>query len=312
MSRSISVICVTHGRPQILRRCLESCARQNYPGLKFLVVTNPPDGESEVVVEQVTPSARIIRTQTNIGFFPALNLALTEADTDYVMVVDDDAYFITDDSLSRLVDKFAQEPDLGAVTCTLEGPYEAPGDSRDKYISVFTTGFTMLPRKVFSEWIGAFPNLFFRSAGETFWCTELWEQGRPVKRVADVRMFHALAKEGRSTKDWRFHGLRSQLLCAVMREPAAWLPVVLASKFFKSFWQYLKYGQPLLWIKAWASFLIHIDDAFRLRKPISMRTRRLIRRLNRTPVYNLSNLPEWKGIKMPQKRSPAELGARAF
>jgi len=297
MGQSLSVICVTHGRPQILRRCLESCARQNYPALKFFVVANPPDGESEVVIKQAIPNARIIRTQTNIGFFPALNLGLAEADTDYVMVVDDDAHFTTDDSLSRLVDKFAQEPDLGAVTCTLEGPYETPGDSRDKYISVFTTGFTMFPRKVFSEWIGAFPNLFFRSAGETFWCTELWEQGRPVKRVADVCMFHALAKEGRSTKDWRFHGLRSQLLCAAMREPAMWLAPVLLSKLVKSFGQYLRYRQPGLWLKAWLSFLFHIGEAFQSRKPISSQTRRLLRRLDRSPVYNLSELPEWQRLK---------------
>jgi GT2 family glycosyltransferase len=271
--------------------------RQNYPRVDIVVVANPEDPESESIVRDVAPMAKIIRTQQNIGFFPGLNLALGQADTDYVMVVDDDAWFLSEDALSRLAAKFAEEPKLGAVTCTLEGPCERPGDNKDRYIRVFTTGFTMFPRKVVTEWVGYFPDLFFRSAGETFLCTQLWEQRRPVKRAADVRMFHALAQEGRSIKDWRFYGLRSQLLCAVMREPATWLAPVLLSKLVKSFGQYVRYGQPGLWLKAWVSFFFHLKDALQLRKPISSQTRRLLQRLDRSLVYNLSDLPEWRRLK---------------
>jgi len=164
----------------------------------------------------------------------------------------------------------------------------------------------MFPRKVVTEWVGYFPELFFRSAGETFLCTQLWEQRRPVKRVTDVHMFHALAKEGRSIKDWRFYGLRSQLLCAVMREPATWLGPVLFSKMAKSFWQYLTYGQPALWLKAWLSFLVHIPEALRHRKPISSQTRRLLQRLDQSPVYNLSQLPEWQRLKCEPTSMDAE------
>jgi GT2 family glycosyltransferase len=161
---------------------------------------------------------------------------------------------------------------------------------------VFTTGFTMMPRKVATEWVGYFPDVFFRSAGETFLCTQLWEQRRPVKRVEGVRMHHALAKTGRSMRDWHFYGLRSQILCSVMREPAGWLLPVLLSKFLKSLLQHLKGGTLLVWLHAWVSALIHLPDAVRLRRPVSGATRRLLARLEASPVYDLESLPEWRAL----------------
>ena len=152
----------------------------------------------------------------------------------------------------------------------------------------------MLPRKVVTEWVGYIPDLFFRSAGETFWCTQLWEQRRPVKRVEDVRMFHALASKGRSTRDWHFYALRSQILCALMREPISWMLPVLASKFVKSLLQLGKSGELNIWISAWASSLCHLQDALEFRNPISPRTRRLLARLDRLPVQDLETLPEWQ------------------
>ena len=294
-SVKIAILCVTHGRPDMVRQCLESCARQDYANKEIVVVVNPVDAATESTVRAAAPDAKIIRTHRNLGFFPALNIALANTDADYVMIVDDDAWFLADDALTRLVGKFQAEPRLGAVTCNLEGPTEKLITGGDRYIRVFTTGFTLMPRKVVTEWVGYIPDLFFRSAGETFWCTQLWEQRRPVKRVEDVRMYHALTMKGRSKRDWYFYALRSQVLCAVMREPAAWLPLVIASKFIKSFLQLVKLGWPLVWLHAWSSSLFHLPEAFAARRPISAATRKLLARLDAAPVHDLDSLPEWRG-----------------
>lgn len=302
-SPTVAVLCVTHGRPELVRRCIESCSWQDYPQKEIIVLINPADSESERAVREVAAAAKIIRTHRNLGFFPALNIALANTDADYVMIVDDDAWFLADDALSRLLAKFHEEPRLGAVTCNLEGPNETPIEGGDQYIHVFTMGFTMLPRKVVTEWVSYFPDLFFRSAGETFLCMQLWEQRRPVKRVEEVRMYHALAMRGRSLRDWRFYGLRSQVLCAVMREPAAWLLPVLASKFVKSLLQFTKLGVPLLWLHAWASSSFYLPEALRLRRPVSVATRRLLVKLGRAPVRDLNTLPEWRAVAVQEENS---------
>jgi len=292
----IAILCVTHGRPALAAKCLASCAAQRHPSFEIVVIVNPVDAETEAAVRASAPAARIIRTHRNIGFFPALNLALANTDAAYVMIVDDDAWFLADDALDALVGEFKRSPELGAVTCNLEGPTETPINGGDRYIRAFTTGFTMMPRKVATEWVGYFPDLFFRSAGETFLCTKLWEQQRPVKRVEGVRMYHALAKQGRSSSDWLFHGLRSQLLCAVIREPASYLVPVLASKFFKSLAHYIRRGAFVIWLRAWLSFLALIPAALRLRAPISRQTRRLLRRLDSTVIHDRATCPEWRPL----------------
>ena len=291
---SVAVLCVTHARPELVKKCLASCVSQDYPNFETVVVLNPVDPMSEAAVREAAPAAKVVRTHRNLGFFPALNIALANTEAEYVMIVDDDAWFIGDDSLRLLVEEFRRMPELGAVTCNLEGPTETPITGGDQFIRVFTTGFTMLPRRVFTQWVGYFPDMFFRSAGETFLCTSLWDQGRPIKRVENVRMYHALAMVGRSTRDWRFYGLRSQVLCAVMREPAGWLLPVVVSKFLRSFVSSLRRKDLGLWLHAWVSAIFHSGEALRFRKPISYATRKLLTRLGSRPVADLAQCPEWK------------------
>jgi GT2 family glycosyltransferase len=298
----IAVLCVTHGRPALVAKCLQSCAAQTYPNVEVVVVANPADAETENAIQGAAAGARIVRTHRNIGFFPALNLALANTDAPYVMIVDDDAWFLSDDALERLMAELRRMPELGAVTCNLEGPSETPISGGDRFIRAFTTGFTLMPRKAVTEWVGYFPDLFFRSAGEMFLCTSLWEQGRPVKRIEGVRMYHALTPQGRSSRDWLFHGLRSQLLCAVMREPALWLAPVMASKFARSLVFYARRRAMLIWLHAWLSFVFHVPQALRQRAPISARTRRLLQRLDSTVVRDLDQCPEWAA------RPPASAG----
>ena len=289
----IAVLCVTHGRPELVKKCLLSCAKQDYPNFEIVVVVNPVDSRTEQTVREVVPADKIILTHRNLGFFPALNIALANTEADYVMIVDDDAWFLQDNALTLLLEEFRRMPILGAVTCNLEGPCETPITGGDRFIRVFTTGFTMMPRKVVTEWVSYFPDLFFRSAGETFLCTLLWEQGRPIKRVEHVRMYHALAQVGRSTQDWYFYGIRSQVLCAIMREPAGWLLPVLISKFAKSFVFMLKRKSLRIWFHAWISSMFHFGDAWRLRRPVSASTRRLLAALDRATVTDLAQCREW-------------------
>lgn len=297
----VSIVCVTHGRRELLFQCLESCVRQRYPGKQLVIVANPgePAIESEVVSR--FPSARIIRTHRNIGFFPALNIAVANADGELIMTVDDDARFMDDDALGRLVACFEDEPMLGAVTCNLEGPRESPMEGPDRYFREFTTGFTMMPRKAFSEWVGFYPDLFFRSGGETYVCSALWDQGRPIKKMANIRMFHEWASVGRSRRDQYFFGLRSQLLCVLMRDPLAVMPAVILSKLIRSAAFFFRKGMLRVWLPAVCSAAWHAGAALSQRRPIRISTWRLMRFVDRQVVTDLDELRRRFGFRLAEK-----------
>src|ERR1051326_84664 len=284
MKASVSIVCVTFNRRDLVLHCLESCFRQDFLNLDVVVVVNASEDGTDEAIRQKFPQTKVIRTHKNLGFFPALNVAIANSTGDYIMTVDDDAYFLSSDAISKLVEAFERETELGAVTCNLEGPCETPITGHDRYIHLFTTGFTMLPRKVFTDWVGYYPDVFFRSAGETYVCTRLWDMGKRVKRLVNVRMYHALAMKGRSDRDWKFYGLRSQILVTLMRDPWYLVGPRLISKFGRSLLQYVRWGHFLTWTSAWVSALFHAPGALHYRRPIRWRTQKLLWKLQKNTV----------------------------
>ena len=95
MSESVSVVCITHGRPDFVVKCLQSCVDQNYSDKEVVVVFNPADDQTEREIRSRFRDSKILRTHKNLGFFPALNLAIANCTGDYVMIVDDDAWFLS-------------------------------------------------------------------------------------------------------------------------------------------------------------------------------------------------------------------------
>ena len=165
MTPLVSIVCVTHNRRDLVLRCLESCVGQDYPGIEILAVVNGSNDGTEEAIQRGFPQVKIIRTHTNLGIFPALNLAIANTTGDYIMTVDDDAHFMDSNAITMLVNAFENEPILGAVTCNLEGPTETPINGRDLYVHSFPAGFTLLPKKVFTDWVGYYPDIFFVTRG---------------------------------------------------------------------------------------------------------------------------------------------------
>src|SRR5690606_1259020 len=146
---TVSILCVTRNRASLLLRCLKTCESQDFGPLEMVIVDNSSDDETIMAIHERFPHATVIRMHRNIGFFPALNIAIANASGDFLMTVDDDAYFLQNDAISSLVAAFDEDVTLGAVTCNIEGPREAPLASADGDVHTFKTGFTMIRREVF-------------------------------------------------------------------------------------------------------------------------------------------------------------------
>lgn len=286
MPPKVSILSVTYNRRDLVLRSLQSCVEQDYPDLEILVVVNPSGDGTKEALRRAFPAIPLIHTHRNVGFVQALNLAIANTTGDYLMTVDDDAYFLEKDAITNLVQEFQKEPRLGAVTCNLTGPHETPVPT-DRYIEVFTTGFTMVPRQVYTEWVGYNPDIFFRAANETYVCTRLWDLGRPVKRLSRVRMYHEFASRGRSDWDMNFYAVRSHVLCTVMREPGFLVLPSLFSKAYKSFFRLTRSGHFWVWVQAWLSAFCHLPEALRLRRPIRWRTQKLLWRLRKEVISEL-------------------------
>lgn len=274
----LTIVLVTYGRRDYLKRCLDSIHGQENINFEIVVVVNPSGDGTELMLETSFPQIQRIQMHKNIGFFPALNIGIANGCAEYVMVVDDDAYFMQDDALFILLNYLKSNPETDVVSSNIEGPFENTiPDDEVRDINVFKTGFAMMPRKLFSSEIGYYPDAFFRSAGENYLSKKIWDNGKRIQMLGSVKMFHDQASTGRSDADWKFYGIRSQVLCTLMRDPLPVIPILILSKFVKSFFLFVKWGHLFTWGRAWLSIGIHIPYALHLRDPISLQTWRKIR-----------------------------------
>jgi glycosyltransferase involved in cell wall biosynthesis len=274
----ISIVVVTHERPQYLAECLNSCQRQSYRNREIVVVLNPTQIESEMIA--LKHGAKILRTHRNIGFFPALNIAIASSSGSRIMVIDDDAAFEGNDILTRLNHVLDEHAQCVVVTCNLHGPCESEPYRETREVHGFKTGFGLFRREVFSDIAGYVPDKFFREGGESYLTNYIYEHGHSVMVVHDAWMFHAQTPIGRDRRLMNHYSIRNHALIALLQEPLVVILPSLAMKVASTFTRIaIQRRDPLSWITGWNSLLLNIPWAIRMRKPISLRTFLRLRKL---------------------------------
>jgi GT2 family glycosyltransferase len=108
-----SIVIVSFNTREVLRECLESTFRES-AGLAievFVVDNNSGDGSAEMV-EAEFPQVRLMRSEVNLGFGAANNVALREATGRYLVLLNSDA-FLDPMALQRAIEHMDATPDCG-------------------------------------------------------------------------------------------------------------------------------------------------------------------------------------------------------
>lgn len=119
----VSVIIVSWNARDFLRECLKSLNSgvSKYP-LEIIVVDNASTDGSPECVGREFPEVQLIRSQSNLGFARANNLAVRQSTGKYVCLVNSDVK-VHRDCITRLVDYCEAHPEVG-----LAGPRIIGGD----------------------------------------------------------------------------------------------------------------------------------------------------------------------------------------
>ena len=128
-----TIVIVNYNGAHLLPPCLDGVAAQDLPAEEFetVVVDNASvDGSTEMLAADY-PWVRVIKSHENLGFAGGNNLALREVDTQYAVLLNNDA---------------VPEP---TWLRSLLAPFEAPGGER---LGAVTGKVVFLPRFVRLEW----------------------------------------------------------------------------------------------------------------------------------------------------------------
>lgn len=134
----LSLIIVSFNTREVLRESLQSVAReQGAFRIEIFVVDNDSRDGSVEMVEAEFPHVRVMRSQVNLGFGAANNLALAEAQGRYIVLLNSDA-FLCPDSLRLSVEHMDAQPNVGLAGGRLIGRDGSWQPSARMFPSIFS------------------------------------------------------------------------------------------------------------------------------------------------------------------------------
>lgn len=110
-----SVLIPTRNRLPLLQRALGSVYAQDYPNCEILVLDDASEDGTSEYIRSRHPDIRLFGNEESRGQIIGRNLLSREAKGDYLVNLDDDAWFLNADAISNVVARMEAEPELGII-----------------------------------------------------------------------------------------------------------------------------------------------------------------------------------------------------
>jgi GT2 family glycosyltransferase len=139
----VSIVIVSFNTCEVLRECLQSVQRES-AGLRVevLVVDNNSSDGSVEMIQREFPAVRLFRSEVNLGFASANNVALDVVQGRYPVLLNSDA-FLRPGSLALAVRHMDEHPEVGLAGARLVGRDDSWQPSARMFPSLMTDLFVM-------------------------------------------------------------------------------------------------------------------------------------------------------------------------
>src|SRR5271156_3281130 len=250
----VSIVIVSFNTREVLRECLESVERES-AGLRVevLVVDNHSSDGSPEMIEREFPQVRLFRSEVNLGFGSANNIALEVVRGRYPVLLNSDA-FLRAGALRLSVAHMDEDPTVGLAGGRLVGRDDAWQPSARMFPSLLTDFFVAtglaykFPRsRLFgsfdrtwadpllaseTDWVpgafsiiraealkraGLFDPEFFLYSEEVDLCRRIRSEGFEICYWPDIVVIHIGGESSRQVKSLEMSSAGAQLVLWRMR-----------------------------------------------------------------------------------------------
>lgn len=237
----VTFVTVNYKTPNLIRQLLKGVEEANFQfPFEYILVDNASgDGTVEMVRERF-PWVRVIESPKNVGYGAGNNLALAEAQGEYVMLFNPDLTVFPNE-VESWIEWMHARPEIGisgprilnpdgtdqescyrfpnlltpVLRRTFIGRLPAARKSLDRYIMKdmdrhveqdvdWVLGAAMLIRKTVLDRIGHFDERFFMYFEEADICRRAWSSGHRVTYAPVSRFMHYHGRESRIRFPWEF------------------------------------------------------------------------------------------------------------
>lgn len=168
----LSALIVNYATPRLVLKCVASM--QQYGVIErdadVIVVDNAsPDDSLSVLRAQLPPGVRFIASDRNGGFSAGINTGLAEVDSEYLLVLNPDTYFV-DQSIQKALELLDTQPKVGLIGLDLVNPDRSRQFSARRFYSLMD----IIGRR---SRLGNLP--FIRKSVASHMMMDAWASGAP-------------------------------------------------------------------------------------------------------------------------------------
>ncbi len=223
MNPGVSIVISTRNRCNDVVTAIESSLEQRYEPLEILLYDDAStDGTAEVVRERF-PEVRLVASDEQRGYLVWRNQGFRDANGEYVISLDDDSYFTDPDTISRVVELFAEYPQAAAIALPYCEPRRGRGNNRMPPCRVGTplrsyVGCAHAIRRQLALEAGGYRELLTHQGEEKDLCIRLRDRGWDVIYGDSPPLVH-MYSENRDRHRHNYYGYRNTLLFSALNVP---------------------------------------------------------------------------------------------
>jgi len=281
-SPSASVFISTKNRLDDLRKAVESALTQTANPEVLVLDDGSTDGTSDAIRKEF-PRVKLHRFDQSAGYIVRRNEAAALASAPVIFSIDDDAIFASPRVVEQTLAEF-HHPRIGAVAIPFinvkqdNSVRQAAPDSAQIYLTASYIGTAhALKRDLFLK-LGGYRECMVHQGEEADYCIRMLEAGYVV-RLGRADPIHHFESPRRDFRRMDLYGRRNDVLFAFWNVPASRMPMHVLATSFNGFKFGFSCGRPLRHaqgvLRGWAAMFTYR----KIRKPVSMRTYKLARRL---------------------------------
>jgi len=244
----VEIIITTRNRQSDLRRALLSCVSQDYPALEIRVYDDCSDDGTGAMVKHEFPSVVLLSAAKRRGRLRLRNTSLVESRADYIVGMDDDAWFTSVSTVTELV-RHATATSRTAIfgipfleqrsgDRTMNSSAASPGSDLKSYVAA-----AYLCRVSALREVGGYHEFLVYQGEERDLCVRLRSAGWSVQMADTAPMVHAPSPIRDRTEMQRY-GVRNQVLYDFFYAPWFLVPILTA----RHIWRLLRYRRDVGWM----------------------------------------------------------------
>ena len=212
----VSIITVNYRQTEVTCELLASLEKISYSNIEIWVVDNQSDGSLKAKVNIRFPKVNVIESKANLGFAGGNNLAITQANGQYLMFLNNDTE-VKSDFLEPLVEVMETNEKVGVCASKLHYfhhpatiQYAGSSDLHPFKIQSFAVGYgekdcgqydtakptnlahgaAMMVRASIVKEVGLMPEEFFLYYEEIDWCLKIRDAGYEIYFVSQSLVLH--------------------------------------------------------------------------------------------------------------------------